>query len=117
MKQLIQNLKTGETLLENIPVPRPGRGQLLIQTTLSLVSLGTERMLVEFGKANLFQKAKQQPDKVRQVIDSLDDRGSWVEKGRLRYQGEEDTTDRIIDCRTFINNCRLLSSFLAAESP
>jgi hypothetical protein len=71
MRQLIQNLKTGETILEEVPVPQPSLGQLLIQTTRSLVSLGTERMLVEFGKANLFQKARQQPDKVRQVIDKV----------------------------------------------
>lgn len=71
MKQLIQNLKTGETSLEEIPVPKPSQGQLLIQTTRSLVSLGTERMLVEFGKANLFQKARQQPEKVRQVLDKI----------------------------------------------
>jgi predicted dehydrogenase/threonine dehydrogenase-like Zn-dependent dehydrogenase len=71
MKQIIQNLKTGETLLEEIPVPKPADGQVLIKTTHTLVSLGTERMLVEFSKANLLQKAKQQPDKVKQVIDKI----------------------------------------------
>ncbi len=71
MKQLIQNLKTGETLLEEVPVPRVGRGQVLIQTRRSLVSLGTERMLVEFGRANLIAKARQQPDKVRQVLEKV----------------------------------------------
>lgn len=75
MKQLIQNLKSGETLLEEVPVPTPGRGQVLIRTTHSLVSLGTERMLVEFGKANLIQKARQQPDKVRQVLDKIRSEG------------------------------------------
>jgi len=71
MKQIIQNLKTGDTSLEEIPVPKPGPGQILIRTTHSLVSLGTERMLVEFSKANLVQKAKQQPDKVKQVLDKI----------------------------------------------
>jgi predicted dehydrogenase/threonine dehydrogenase-like Zn-dependent dehydrogenase len=71
MRQIVQNLKTGETLLENVPVPKPGRGQLLIRTTRSLVSLGTERMLVEFGKANWLQKARQQPDKVIMVLDKV----------------------------------------------
>ncbi|TLX75670.1 zinc-binding dehydrogenase [Labilibacter sediminis] len=71
MKQIIQNLKTGETALEDIPVPQIGDGQLLIRTTHTLVSLGTERMLVEFSKANLIQKAKQQPDKVKQVLDKV----------------------------------------------
>ena len=71
MKQIIQSFKTGETILEEIPVPQVKRGCLLIQTTRSLVSLGTERMLVEFGKSNYLQKAKQQPDKVKQVLDKM----------------------------------------------
>lgn len=71
MKQLIQNLQTGETLLENIPVPQVRKGCVLIKTHRSLVSLGTEKMLVEFGKANLFEKARQQPDKVKQAFDKL----------------------------------------------
>ena len=52
-------------------MPQVKRGCLLIQTTKSLVSLGTERMLVEFGKSNYLQKAKQQPDKVKQVLDKV----------------------------------------------
>ena len=71
MKQIVQNLKTGKTYLEDVPVPSPGPGQVLIRTACSLVSLGTERMLVEFGKANLLQKARQQPDKVKQVLDKI----------------------------------------------
>lgn len=71
MKQLIQNLKTGETLLEDVPIPQVGRGQVLIQTRRSLVSLGTERMLVEFGRASLIAKAQQQPDKVKQVLEKI----------------------------------------------
>jgi predicted dehydrogenase/threonine dehydrogenase-like Zn-dependent dehydrogenase len=75
MLQIIQDLKTGETYLENVPVPCPGRGQVLIRTTRSLVSLGTERMLVEFGKANLLAKARSQPEKVRQVMDKVKSEG------------------------------------------
>ncbi len=71
MKQIIQSFKTGETILEEVPAPEISNGQLLIQTTRSLVSLGTERMLVEFGKANLIQKARQQPDKVKMVLDKI----------------------------------------------
>lgn len=71
MKQLIQSFKTGDTILEEVPAPQVARGQVLIRTTRSLVSLGTERMLVEFGKANLVQKARQQPDKVKQVLDKI----------------------------------------------
>ncbi|OYD44529.1 dehydrogenase [Sphingobacterium cellulitidis] len=71
MKQIIQSFKTGETILEEIPAPEVGFGKILIQTTYSLVSLGTERMLVEFGKSNLISKARQQPDKVKQVLDKI----------------------------------------------
>lgn len=71
MKQIIQNLKTGETILEEVPAPKVRKGHLLIQTTKSLVSLGTERMLVEFGKASYLDKARQQPEKVKQVLDKI----------------------------------------------
>ncbi len=69
MKQLLQNLNSGETLLEDLPVPTCSSGGMLIQTSITLVSVGTERMLLEFGKANLIDKARQQPDKVKQVIE------------------------------------------------
>ena len=71
MKQIIQDLKKGNTILEEVPVPRVKSGSVLIQTTRTLVSLGTERMLVDFGKANLVQKAKKQPDKVKMVLDKV----------------------------------------------
>lgn len=71
MKQIIQSFKTGETILEEIPAPLVKKGNVLIQTTRSLVSLGTERMLVEFGKSSLISKARQQPDKVKQVLDKI----------------------------------------------
>lgn len=71
MKQVLQDLRTGETKLTDVPCPRVGRGQLLIRTTRSLISAGTERMLVDFGKANFIEKARQQPDKVRMVLDKV----------------------------------------------
>ena len=71
MKQIIQDLKGGATILEEVPVPQVKSGCVLIKTTRTLVSLGTERMLVEFGKANLIDKARQQPDKVKQTLDKL----------------------------------------------
>jgi len=71
MKQVLQNLKTGETVVENVPCPRTPHGHLLIRTACTLVSTGTERMLVDFGKANLIDKARQQPDKVKEVLDKV----------------------------------------------
>lgn len=75
MKQIIQSFKTGATILEEVPAPQVKKGAVLIQTTHSLVSLGTERMLVEFGKSNLISKARQQPDKVKQVLDKIKTEG------------------------------------------
>jgi len=71
MKQLIQSLKTGEVELVEIPVPEVKPGHLLIKSSRSAVSLGTERMLVEFGKAGWVKKARQQPDKVKQVLQKI----------------------------------------------
>ena len=71
MKQVLQNLKDGSTEVTDVPCPRAGRGQLLIRTSRTLVSAGTERMLVDFGKAGLIDKARQQPDKVRMVLDKI----------------------------------------------
>jgi predicted dehydrogenase/threonine dehydrogenase-like Zn-dependent dehydrogenase len=75
MKQIIQDLSAGDTILIDVPAPLVRPGQILIQTTKSLVSLGTERMLVEFGKSNLLQKARQQPDKVKEVISKINTDG------------------------------------------
>lgn len=71
MKQIIQDLKSGETILAEVPAPQVRRGCVLIKTHRSLVSLGTERMLVEFGKANWIDKARQQPEKVKQVLEKV----------------------------------------------
>ena len=69
MKQLLQNLKNGETKLANVSIPVVKKNHLLISSQVSLVSSGTEKMLVNFGKANYIEKARQQPDKVKQVLD------------------------------------------------
>ncbi len=62
MKQLLQNLKTGRTYLEDVPAPAVGSGAVLIRSKSSLVSLGTEKMLVEFGRSNLITKARKKPE-------------------------------------------------------
>ena len=69
MKQLLQSLKDGSTTVADIPAPHCGDGQLLLYTSVSLVSAGTERMLVEFGKSNFIQKALQQPERVKQALE------------------------------------------------
>ena len=71
MKQILQSISTGTTQIEDVPCPSVKSGHLLIRTSTSLVSAGTERMLVEFGKANLLDKARQQPERVRMVLDKI----------------------------------------------
>lgn len=71
MRQILQQLRTGETVLTEVPAPVIEPGHLLIRTRVSLVSQGTEKMLVEFGKASLLQKARSQPDRVRQVLQKI----------------------------------------------
>ena len=69
MKQLLQNIKTGKSTIEEVPMPTPREGQALIKVEASLVSAGTERMVVEFAEKSLVGKARSRPDLVKQVID------------------------------------------------
>jgi predicted dehydrogenase/threonine dehydrogenase-like Zn-dependent dehydrogenase len=69
MKQVLQSLASGEVRSEEVPAPGSAPGHLLIETRRSLVSSGTERMLLEFGRSNWIDKARSQPEKVRQVLD------------------------------------------------
>jgi predicted dehydrogenase/threonine dehydrogenase-like Zn-dependent dehydrogenase len=69
MKQLLQNVKTGKSTVENVPVPTPREGQALVKVAASLVSAGTERMVVEFAEKSLFGKARSRPDLVKQVLE------------------------------------------------
>lgn len=71
MKQSLQDIRGGETLLADIPAPVIEPGHLLIHSRHSLVSLGTKRMLVSFGRAPLFQKIRSQPDKLRMVLGKM----------------------------------------------
>lgn len=71
MKQLLQNMKTGKTTVEEVPAPTPRPGQALVRVAASLVSAGTERMVVEFAEKSLVGKARSRPDLVRQVVDKM----------------------------------------------
>lgn len=71
MKQVLQSLNSGVTEVADVPAPGVNRGNLLIRTSQTLISAGTERMLVDFGKANLLDKARQQPDKVKMVLNKV----------------------------------------------
>ncbi len=71
MKQILQNLSNGETEVRDVPAPMVRPAHVQIATTVSLVSPGTERMLVDFGRGSLISKARQQPDKVRQALEKI----------------------------------------------
>lgn len=71
MKQILQHLARGTMELAEVPCPSPSPGSVLIRSSRTLISAGTERMLVEFSKGSLIQKARSQPDKVRQVLDKI----------------------------------------------
>ncbi len=68
MKQVLQHLRSGQIELADVPCPLVRPGHLLVQTSCSLISAGTERMLVEFSRGSLLAKARAQPDKVKQVL-------------------------------------------------
>ena len=71
MKQVIQNMKDGKTSIIEIPYPSISSNQIIIKTKASLISSGTEKMLVDFGKSSYIGKAKQQPEKVKMVLEKL----------------------------------------------
>nr|MDQ2993346.1 bi-domain-containing oxidoreductase [Pseudomonadota bacterium] len=71
MKQILQNLKSGATFLEDVPVPLATSQSIVIQTSRTLVSTGTEKMLVDFGRSSLLGKMKKQPDKVKMVLNKI----------------------------------------------
>ncbi|HEV2763949.1 MAG TPA: zinc-binding alcohol dehydrogenase, partial [Pyrinomonadaceae bacterium] len=75
MKQILQNYRTGELRVAEVPPPVAQRGRVLVRAAASLISAGTERMTVELGKKSLLGKAKERPDLVRQVIQKAKQEG------------------------------------------
>ena len=71
MKQILSDLNIGAAVLDSVPCAQAQSGRLLIRTCATLVSAGTERMLLEFGKAGWISRARQQPDKVRMVLEKV----------------------------------------------
>jgi predicted dehydrogenase/threonine dehydrogenase-like Zn-dependent dehydrogenase len=71
MKQILQDMANGGTTLTEAPAPQCSSGSVLIHTSTSLISAGTERMLVGFGKASFLEKARLQPEKVKMVLEKV----------------------------------------------
>jgi hypothetical protein len=68
MKAVTQELGSGRVDVRNVPIPRLVPGTLLVRSCSTLVSTGTERMLLEFGRSNFIGKVRSQPDRVRDVL-------------------------------------------------
>ena len=83
MKQIFQNLGNGKTTIEETPCPSLRSNSVLVETSMSLVSIGTERMLIDFGKSNLLKKAKSQPDKVKEVLQKIKSDGLVATKNAV----------------------------------
>ena len=71
MKQVIQSLSNGIVDLIDLPVPLIGNNEILVRSSCSLISSGTERMLINFGQSNLWQKASNNPERVKDVLDKV----------------------------------------------
>ena len=71
MKQILQDLSSGETLIVDSPAPMLSSSSLKIASNVSLISAGTERMLVEFAQSSYLDKARKQPEKVKMVLDKV----------------------------------------------
>lgn len=71
MKQILQDMSKGATYIKEAPAPVASRESVLIASSVSLISAGTERMLVGFGRASMLDKARQQPEKVKMVLEKI----------------------------------------------
>ncbi len=84
MKQLIQNFKTGELYVDEVPIPALTEGHVLVATEYSLISAGTERGTVKVAQSNLISKARQRPDLVAQVIQNVKKEGLKATIGKVK---------------------------------
>jgi len=75
MKQILQNIRTGKRTIASVPAPMVQAGQVLIANRASLVSAGTEKMLMELASKSLLGKAKERPDHVRRVLEKVRNEG------------------------------------------
>ena len=89
MKQIFQSLSSGDIEIEEVPAPNLLKGCVLISTSKSLLSAGTERMLIDFGKSNLINKAIKQPSKVRESVEKIKSEGPLYVYDAIKNKLEE----------------------------
>jgi len=75
VKQLIQDVGTGEILITEVPAPRCGQHQLLVETRMGLISAGTERYVVDLARKSLLGKARERPNHVKRILQKVRDEG------------------------------------------
>src|SRR6266705_1705583 len=104
MKQIVQNLKTGQVDVADVPVPASQPGFVLVRTAASLISAGTERLTVEAGRKTLISRALEQPQLVKQVID------------RARIQGVLSTVEGVEQTSDFRTGDRVACAWVGYAS-
>lgn len=115
MQQIVQCLKSGKIEVADIPCPQFGAHELLIQSHLSLISAGTERMLLEFGRANWIDKAKQQPEKVQQVLHKIKNDGLLPTLEAVRSKLDQPLTLGYCNVGTVINVGKAVTDFAIGD--
>jgi len=89
VKQLLQNVSTGEISIDDVPVPARGEASLLVATRFSLISAGTERAAIELGNRSLVGKARARPDLVRKVVETARAEGIASTYAKVRGRLDE----------------------------
>ena len=84
MRQLLQDLKSGDLIVEDVPAPANRESHVIVRTQHSLISSGTEKTLYEFGKSGYIGKARQQPEKVSQALRKIRTDGIWPTYDAIR---------------------------------
>ena len=88
MKTLIQNYSSGEIFIENLPEPKIRDDEILVKTSFSAVSLGTESSMINLSKKSIIKKAIDRPDLVKRVLDKAK-QTSFYRAKRARYENRD----------------------------
>jgi len=75
MEQIILNYKTGELKVAEVPIPMYGSDSILVKNMASLISIGTERSILELGRKSLLGKARSRPDLVKRFMNKAKNEG------------------------------------------
>ncbi len=92
MKQVIQNIRNGRLTVGTVPAPTAGDGEVLIASQASLVSAGTEKMVLDLAKKSLLGKARERPDQVRRVLEKVRSEGLMNTIRQVRRKLDEPMT-------------------------